>query len=886
MPRRLFVLLRFPLFTIAACALSLPTLAQTDNPTTAPTGLNSLTDDPLLNELASRGLSTLLDRAFDVDRVPPAQRKARLLLVAIGELGRPDLTDAQKHVLIDAVLKRLDDALPLLADADSLYHAGLQLDSVTANDVAMLEYWGALPALQGLVRPVAEAQINLWDRCRTLADQAAAQAANLITNPDDSQDMQSYQRLKDISQFAFYRKAMAQYAQALATDAADPSRPKVATAAADTLRQFDTPEQATIRPQTRITLAKLAALAGDFPTAQHLFDSVIAASATDFPQPPKPTDQYQARYFLVIARLDAKDADAAAKANDDLTAWLNQPSQSELAQSSGVQAAQSVLEYRLDNLKSSLASDPATRANQANAAVQVMQDLLQKQPALRPVIYRLLAANVPHDADLTAQDNLILQALLWQADTLRLSAQTGKEPNDQPGQQPSEQSPEQPDSATERAQMERGINAADILVVRATHPGQASVPPPDIVGDAMLVKALVMERLGRDPEAAQSLLDFVQSNLASEKAPAAMSEAQRLIGAMRASHANDPDVQAAYRRFLPIAIDSPFNQTVFAFEFARLLQSDGKLSQAIDTYRMVPATDRRYLLANYYQMLASAELLNQMRPDDSQRAPLAASVQRLADTITPQAQAEINAATQPASGDTARSILVGTKLAAADLALREQHQPQRAIDLLTNIEPQIAQLPDPGPRMSQMLLIRVQAYLALGKYADSTNELVQLAQRDHQHAGQIVFDMLQNLDDQLDKAQAAGNLPRVRDAARNRAQLTGFLVDWAKNNPNPRIRKYAYGYSVFDAEVQRFAAVQETDPKSRQAGLEKALARFNALDTPQGFEQYQAARTPEQLAREQPHYDPAVRLGVARTEFDMGQYQQSRAAFLDLLNDR
>jgi hypothetical protein len=439
--------------------------------------------------------------------------------------------------------------------------------------------------------------------------------------------------------------------------------------------------------------------------------------------------------------------------------------------------------------------------------------------------------------------------------------------------------------------MERGITAADILIARATHPGQAAVPPPDIVGDAMLVKALVLERLGRDPQAAQSLLDFVQSNLASEKAPAAMSEAQRLIGAMRASHPDDPDVQAAYRRFLPIAIDPPFNQTVFAFEFARLLQSDGKLSQAIDTYRMVPATDRRYLLANYYQMLASAELLNQVRPDDPQRAPLAASVQRLADSITPQAQAALAATTQPAttqpaSSDTARSILVGTKLAAADLALREQHHPQRAIDLLTNIEPQIAQLPDPGPRMSQMLLIRVQAYLALGKYADSTNELVQLAQRDRQHAGQIVFDMLQNLDDQLDKAQAAGDTARVRDAARNRAQLTGFLVDWAKNNPDPRIRKYAYGYSVFDAEVQRFAALQETDPKSRQAGLEKALARFNALDTPQGFEQFKATRTPEQLAREQPHYDPAVRLGLARTEFDMGQYQQSRAAFLDLLNDR
>jgi hypothetical protein len=412
----------------------------------------------------------------------------------------------------------------------------------------------------------------------------------------------------------------------------------------------------------------------------------------------------------------------------------------------------------------------------------------------------------------------------------------------------------------------------------------------------MLVKALVLERLSRNPEAAQALLDFVQRNLASEKAPAAMSEAQRLIGAMRARHADDPDVQAAYRRFLPIAIDPPFSQTVFAFEYGRLLQSDGKLAQAIDAYQKVPPTDHRALLANYYQMLASAELLSQMRPDDPQRIALGASVQRLADAISPQAQAALAAPTtattapstssEDAARTTARTILVGTKLAAADLALREQHQPQRAIDLLANLEPQIAQLPDAGPRMSQMLLIRVQAYLALGKYGDSTNELVKLAQRDRQHAGQIVFDMLQNLNDQIDRAQAAGDLARLRDAARNRAQLTGFLVDWAKNNPDERIRKYAYGYSVFDAEVQRFAAVQETDPKLRQAGLDKALARFTALDTPQGFDQFKATRTPEQLAREQPHYDPAVRLGLARTEFDMAHYQQSRGAFLDLLNDR
>ena len=41
-------------------------------PATAPAGLDSLTDDALLSELAARGLSNLLERAMEVDQVPPA----------------------------------------------------------------------------------------------------------------------------------------------------------------------------------------------------------------------------------------------------------------------------------------------------------------------------------------------------------------------------------------------------------------------------------------------------------------------------------------------------------------------------------------------------------------------------------------------------------------------------------------------------------------------------------------------------------------------------------------------------------------------------------------------------------------------------------------------
>src|SRR6266478_993739 len=45
--------------------------------TTAPAGLDSLSEERLMNELAARGLSTLLDRAFEANKIPAAERDSR-----------------------------------------------------------------------------------------------------------------------------------------------------------------------------------------------------------------------------------------------------------------------------------------------------------------------------------------------------------------------------------------------------------------------------------------------------------------------------------------------------------------------------------------------------------------------------------------------------------------------------------------------------------------------------------------------------------------------------------------------------------------------------------------------------------------------------------------
>src|SRR5690348_13352977 len=54
------------------------------------TGLNALSDDALLAELASRKMQGLLDHAFSVNNVPPDQRAAMLAIPAINKIGDLD----------------------------------------------------------------------------------------------------------------------------------------------------------------------------------------------------------------------------------------------------------------------------------------------------------------------------------------------------------------------------------------------------------------------------------------------------------------------------------------------------------------------------------------------------------------------------------------------------------------------------------------------------------------------------------------------------------------------------------------------------------------------------------------------------------------------------
>src|SRR5687768_8248535 len=58
--------------------------------TPAAIGLDALTDDKLMADLASRGQTALLDRAFQANNVAPAQRDALKALGALRQLNDPN----------------------------------------------------------------------------------------------------------------------------------------------------------------------------------------------------------------------------------------------------------------------------------------------------------------------------------------------------------------------------------------------------------------------------------------------------------------------------------------------------------------------------------------------------------------------------------------------------------------------------------------------------------------------------------------------------------------------------------------------------------------------------------------------------------------------------
>ena len=118
------------------------------------------------------------------------------------------------------------------------------------------------------------------------------------------------------------------------------------------------------------------------------------------------------------------------------------------------------------------------------------------------------------------------------------------------------------------------------------------------------------------------------------------------------------DVVDVWTRFLPVAIEKPYNRVGLAFDYAERLRAEKKFQEAAAYYARVPDNDPRHLSAKYLQMVSLYSLLLE-QPASEQRNPLAAEVLRLADQSKKLASEAMKSSTDDADDGWALAFRLG-----------------------------------------------------------------------------------------------------------------------------------------------------------------------------------------------------------------------------------
>jgi hypothetical protein len=862
---------------IVACGLTLPLLAQrtlaqapvaqppvTQAPVApAPEGLDAVNDDRLLEDLANRGLDSLLERAFVVDKVPPARQDALRTLSALHRLGDPDahLSARERRELIAATVRGMTQALPGMNDPKLLWaQASMLLEHGVQADISTLEYWGDSPKTQARVRPVVETVIALLDKCAAEAQKRADAIANSITTPGDPKAKQ-WEELSTLATTAAYTRHIVDYYLALSQDKAAPQRNQIAAKAIEFLSQYDNADSQ-VQPKVRLITAKLKMTRGQYDEAQALFKTV--ADATDIQPAPDKSQQWTARYFSAVSDVLARKPDAAQQGLDAIIAWqkTNLPPDKNVQDSADT--ATRMLQYRIESLRAELAPDEPARKAANDKAVTILLDLLKRRPELQSIVFEQLIAKLPAYVDMKSQDILLLRGFVQRADEERSRPET--------------------ETADPRV-LEQGVAAVKEITRRKD---QAGVDP-QTVDTANLLLGFFLDRLGRHAAAAEAFLDYTHNFTANPRsAQLALDNAQAIIARLRAdkTSSDDPATVHAYERFLPIAIAPPFNRHQFAYEYARRLQLNGKFKEAIDYFRQVPSDDPRLTSARFFEMAAEQQRLDEEKLAPPERAALVAAFQKQVDDVMQRCQTALQNAHGDAEQRQYRSMLARTRLLAADVARRDQNDPQRTLALLNHFEDAARGLSNEQELLGTALYTRVQAFMQLGQTDQATAALVTLLKtRAGGEGASIVYNLLQKLNEELDRARQSGDHARMQVLATNRAQLSGFLVQWARTNPDPKISQYTYRYSVFDAATKHLAADLLDDPAARKAALQAALELYRQLESPESAALYQATLAPKDQTNP-PQSDPAVSLGIGLIAYDLGDYPEAQRRLGQLLTDR
>lgn len=847
-------------------AAGFTTLAAQSNAPAAPRApetLQNLGDNRLMEELANRGLDTLLDRMFDEHHVPEEQRQGIRTLHALNDLSDPKirLSNAERQRKIKQIVAGINTALPNLRDPNSLIrYAATLLEFGVAHDANTLEHWGDDPILQAQLKPVARTVSDLLDKASTeAANQANILAAKL--NNNNQALANQWEALDNLSNNAKYKEDMVAYFQALATDASTDAgkqeRAKIVDEALTPLAEFDNPDS-NVQATVRLMMAKLNLVKGDYKAAKPLFQSLINNPDKKIVPAPDASQQYESRYFILVTDMLSGDTAAARAGVSDLVTWQQANLPKDKPAQDGLSAATDLLRYRIAGAEAENATSAEAKKKANDEAVAILNQLLKDHKEFQAIIFQQLINRVPPTDPVAKLDPLILQGLMTR----------GKVESDKPDGQ-----------KFDSAIVKRGLEAAKELISRKdvikSDPAQEE--------NASLLIAQFEEKLGKFVEAANGFITYAQMTAATNlpQAKASINHAGYLTFEVLKKIKPEPaGMSDLFDRFLPIAINPPFDRKELSYVYAKRLQAQDKPMEAAAFFRQIPSTDKNHLNAQYSLLICLQDALDK-KLDPAQRKQIVAESGTVGNTVK-----QLSAsATDP--GD--RSKGAHATLIAADLAINEEKDPKRALSLLGEFEQQIKGLP---PEQEQQLLakglfVRVNSYMALGQLSQATDALLALLNKMPGGSGiGMVRDLLDQLDKQYVKADLANDKAAMRSVSKNEAELTGKMVDWASKNSNAKIRDFTYQYRVYDARTKRLAATLEEDPDARKKDLQNVLELYRDLTSPANVALYRKTIDPKAIKEDKidpEDPDVAVEVGQAFTEFDLGQYQDAGDKLGDLI---
>jgi hypothetical protein len=580
-------------------------------------------------------------------------------------------------------------------------------------------------------------------------------------------------------------------------------RKDAADAAITFLKEFETPEYEKELPAVKVQIGKLLMVKGDY-------DAAIAKLAeAEKVKGISKQGTYDAKAYMTLANLMGKKDAAAVKAHQELSEWVAQNYQGE--ELKGVMAGVGLLEYRINEMREDLAKDPAQKRQFAQAGEAALNKVMKDNPALEPVIKKMLLDKLPPDADVTKMDTVLLRAIMAKGVDEVLKAREGLA------------------DAKAHPTIQRAIDAAREVEKRK---GGANVTE-DTLDEAAFLVPIFYAKMDKPAESVAEALHYMKEHGRNkERALNVLNTALAGVDVLRKdpNSAGNAKVDQLITDTWKIAVASGMKE--YSFVYGKRLFDARKFKEAADALAKVPNDHKAVVHARFYQLSAMQQLLTDKALDPATKKALVGEVQKLAGDVN----AKIDAALASAAEDQKPRLMfykTSAIILGADLMLDETKDYAGVLKMLEGFEKAADGLPNEDKLVGSALHLRVNALMALKRTNDAVEEVKRLVATSGNKSALVLFQMLQQMDQDFADAKKAGDKEQMRTLSAAQASLIKPLIDQTTDV------KARSAYEKWDAQLQVRAARNEDNADTRAKYLGSAQAVFTKLlgqakeDTPE-----------------------------------------------------